>query len=35
MRDLNAELRGIFLTVVGILVCLAVIVGLMLLRLVD
>jgi len=31
MRDLNAELRGTFLIVIGILVCLSVIVGLILL----
>ena len=31
MRDLNADLRGTFLIVVGILVCLSVIVGLLLL----
>jgi hypothetical protein len=30
MRDLNAELRGSFLIVVGILVCLSVIIGLIL-----
>jgi hypothetical protein len=30
MRDLNAELRGTFLIVIGTLVCLSVIVGLLL-----